>query len=117
MPSNTRQKIKEKVNNSENKALGIIADSSFILNKYAPDNLTDQHVLETIQNVMMFSYQNEIDNPLQAYVIMRRNELVPDLGRYAEHLFNWGAIHVVALALIDSIQEFRKWERTFIRGV
>lgn len=110
MPDNERTKIKKSLNS----ATGHISDSLKFLDrvfvKYAPPDMVQEDIIKLVMDLNIYCQQHEIDNPMVAYRVLRRDSLVPDIGRYDEHLFHLTTIYISTKAIYDALNQFKLWE-------
>lgn len=110
MPNNTRSKIKIERKKAEDHIIKAIAALDFIFEQYDESNIGSDEILLTIHNCTMLSMETDNIPPIEIYRVLLRENKVPYLGKYDQHLFHLATIYLSLSAVNDSLKEFAIWE-------
>lgn len=110
MPNNTRTTIKAKINQTDDMLTKALAYLDVIFDLYDESGLETSDVVQIVFNCMQLSQQFDNVPPIEIYRQLVKENKIPYLGRYEQHLFHLATIYLSVNACKDSLVQFKYWE-------
>lgn len=99
MPNNDRTKIRAWLNQCMNHQARCMSDTAKILDIIAPRHLDPDETVEIVANLITTANEIEDMNALGFYHYLRRDNLIPDLGRYPHEVINIVSLYLLSREL------------------